>query len=196
MKTLFPYILIIMVACGRPNEPVQPSEYDTSVVLVTTANLPAYADSVTVDSIIKKTTDDVINTGNVRPEAIVSFAHTLKGVPYKYASIDPAQGFDCSGFITYVFNHFKIAVPRSSVDFTNVGKEVTTQEARPGDLILFTGTDSSIRVVGHMGIVTNNNDGELEFIHSTSGKAYGVTTTLLNGYYKGRFMKIIRVFPM
>lgn len=196
MKTLFLYTLIFLLACGRPNEPSQPSEYDTSVTLVRTEELPAYSDSVVVDSIIKKTTDDVINTGNVRPESLVSYAQTLKGVRYKYASTDPAQGFDCSGFITYVFNHFKIAVPRSSVDFTNVGKEVTIQEARPGDLILFTGTDSSIRVVGHMGIITQNNNGELEFIHSTSGKAYGVTTTPLNGYYKGRFVKVIRVFPM
>lgn len=184
------------MACGRPNEPAQPSDYDTSVILVSTAGLPAYTDSIAVDSIIKKTTDDVINTRNVKPEELVSFSHTLKGVPYKYASTDPSQGFDCSGFITYVFNHFKIAVPRSSVDFTNVGKEVTTQKARPGDLILFTGTDSTIRIVGHMGIVTNNNNGELEFIHSTSGKMYGVTTTPLNGYYKGRFVKIIRIFPM
>lgn len=196
MKTFLLYITIVLVACGRPNEPAQPSEYDTSVTLVRTEDLPAYADSAAVDSIIEKTTDDVINTRDVKPEAIVSFAHTLKGVPYKYASIDPSHGFDCSGFITYVFNHFKIAVPRSSVDFTNVGKEITTQDARPGDLILFTGTDSSIRVVGHMGIITQNNNGELEFIHSTSGKAYGVTTTPLNGYYKGRFVKVIRVFPM
>jgi cell wall-associated NlpC family hydrolase len=196
MKTFFLYTLTFLLACGRPNQPVQSSEYDTSVTLVHTQELPAYADSVVVDSLVKKTTDHVINTRNVRPEAIVNFAYTLKGVPYKYTSTNPAEGFDCSGFITYVFNHFKIEVPRSSVDFTNVGKEVTTQDARAGDLILFTGTDSSIRIVGHMGIVTQNNNGELEFIHSTSGKAYGVTTTPLNGYYKGRFVKITRVFPM
>jgi cell wall-associated NlpC family hydrolase len=64
----------------------------------------------------------------------------------------------------------------------------------PGDLILFTGTDSSDRRVGHMGIIVSNENDSLRFIHSSSGKANGVTITPLNEYYKGRFMKVIRVF--
>ncbi|HSN61763.1 MAG TPA: NlpC/P60 family protein, partial [Ferruginibacter sp.] len=90
-------------------------------------------------------------TQNVTPENIITYAKTLTGVPYKYGSTDPAVGFDCSGFITHVFNHFNIKVPRSSVDFTNVGREIPLPEAKAGDLVLFTGTDSLIRVVGHMG---------------------------------------------
>jgi len=128
----------------------------------------------------------------VTSHELVEFARTLMGVPYKYASTDPSQGFDCSGFITYVFNHFNIQVPRSSVDFTNVGKEVDVRTAREGDLILFTGTVDSIRVVGHMGIITENVD-TLRFIHSTSGRAYGVTVSVLGDYYKRRFVKVIRV---
>jgi cell wall-associated NlpC family hydrolase len=123
---------------------------------------------------------------------LVAFAKTLTGVQYKYASTDPNVGFDCSGFITYVFNHFNIAVPRSSVDFTNVGTAIDTSAAREGDLILFTGTVDSIRTVGHMGIVTENTD-TLKFIHSTSGKANGVTISPLNEHYRRRFVKVIRV---
>ena len=131
----------------------------------------------------------------VTREELVAFAKEQLGVPYLYASTDPSQGFDCSGFITYVFNHFNIAVPRSSIDFTNEGTEVDTTEALPGDLILFTGTDSTSRVVGHMGIVISNENGKLEFIHSTSGKAYSVVITPLERYYRRRFVKVIRVFP-
>ena len=134
-----------------------------------------------------------IITHDAKPQEIVNFAQTLIGVPYKYGSTDPAVGFDCSGFITYVFNRFNIKVPRSSVDFTEVGHEINKRNAAPGDLILFTGTDSTIRVVGHMGIVTENVD-TLRFIHSTSGKQYGVTVTPLNNYYQGRFVKVIRIF--
>lgn len=151
-------------------------------------------DSATVDSVIDKTIHG-INTRDIRPAAVVAFAQTLQGTPYKYASADPSQGLDCSGFITYVFNHFDIDVPRSSVDFTNEGREIAPAEAVPGDLILFTGTDSTIPIVGHMGIVTGNKKGNLSFIHSTSGKADGVTVTPLNKYYKTRFVKVIRIFP-
>lgn len=128
------------------------------------------------------------------PISLLAFARTQIGVPYLYASTDPAMGFDCSGFITYVFNHFGMKVPRSSVDFTNYGKEVDTTAAAPGDLILFTGTDSSSRVVGHMGIVESIQDGTIYFIHSTSGKAKGVVITPMGEYYRKRFVKIIRVF--
>lgn len=134
-----------------------------------------------------------ITTNNVRPDELVTFAETLMGTPYVYASTDPKVGFDCSGFITYVFNHFGISVPRSSIDFTDVGKEVLVANARRGDLILFTGTDPAERFVGHMGIVVSNAD-TLKFIHSTSGKAMSVTITPLNKYYLNRFVKVIRVF--
>ncbi|HVF81818.1 MAG TPA: NlpC/P60 family protein, partial [Flavisolibacter sp.] len=99
-----------------------------------------------------------IDTRNVQPQQIVDFAKTLIGVPYLYGSTDPAKGFDCSGFITYVFNRFNIAVPRSSIDFTSVGKEVTVADSKEADLILFTGTDSLKKFVGHMGIVVSNTD--------------------------------------
>lgn len=134
-----------------------------------------------------------VDTQKVSPANIVEFAKSQIGAPYKYASTDPAQGFDCSGFITYVFKHFNIAVPRSSVDFTNVGTEVSKADAKTGDLILFTGTDSTSTVVGHMGIVTENTD-SLRFIHSTSGRQYGVTITALGSYYQRRFVKVIRIF--
>ena len=135
-----------------------------------------------------------IDTKNASPEQLVSFAKTLIGVPYQYGSTDPAKGFDCSGFITYVFKHFNIVVPRSSIDFTHVGKEVSAAQAKEGDLILFTGTDSTEKFVGHMGIVVSNTD-TLRFIHSTSGKQYGVTITPLSKYYQGRYVKTVRVFP-
>ena len=135
-----------------------------------------------------------IETGNISPGELVNFAETLIGTPYKYASTDPGEGFDCSGFITYVFNHFNIRVPRSSIDFTNVGKKILLTGAKPGDLILFTGTDSTIQTVGHIGIIVSNEDGLVKFIHSTSGRAYGVVITPLEEYYTGRFVKVIRVF--
>ena len=135
-----------------------------------------------------------IDTKKTSPEQVMDFAETLIGTPYVYASTNPNVGFDCSGFITYVFNHFNISVPRSSRDFTTVGKTIAVEEARRGDIILFTGTNPLERHVGHMGLIVSNSD-ILKFIHSTSGKAMGVTITPLSDYYKSRFVKTIRIFP-
>lgn len=135
----------------------------------------------------------VVNTGTTKPGELVEYAKTLIGTPYLYGSTDRTKGFDCSGFITYVFNHFNISVPRSSSGFTDVDREVPLETATIGDLILFTGTDSTVPEVGHMGIVVTDTK-PLQFIHSTSGKAYGVTITPLNDYYLSRFVKVVRVF--
>lgn len=136
-----------------------------------------------------------INTGSTTPQALLAFARSLIGTTYRYASADPAMGFDCSGLLTYVFNHFHIAVPRSSVDYTNVEREIALTGAKPGDLILFTGTDSTEDIVGHIGIITSNEKDVFYFIHSTSGKANGVTISALSKYYLYRFVKVIRIFP-
>jgi lipoprotein Spr len=137
-----------------------------------------------------------IETGKTAPDELVNFACSLAGTPYKYGSADPEQGFDCSGFVTYVFNHFDIMVPRTSLDFTPVQKPIPLQEARLGDLILFTGTNSTNRTVGHMGIISSTPGEPLRFMHSTSGKNEGVVETdFQTAYYKSRYIKTIRIFP-
>lgn len=191
MKGLLIIILVAFASCPlvrNKNTPVP------QAVVTTELTLPVSPDTI-VPAPLPSADPHYINTGPVTPAALLAFAQTLQGIPYKYASTDPAVGFDCSGFITYVFNHFNIAVPRSSVDFTNVHHEVPLTDAKPGDLILFTGTDSTIRIVGHMGILVSAAKDDYRFIHSTSGKSYGVTITPLSTYYLGRFVKVIRVFP-
>jgi len=136
-----------------------------------------------------------ITTGNITPNQLLAYADSLKGIPYNTASTDPKYGLDCSGFVACVFNHFHIAVPRSSVDYTFVHRQIPLKAAKPGDLILFTGTDSTKRVVGHMGIVTSVADSAVKFIHSTSGNNKGVVETPIDAYYLSRYIKTIRVFP-
>jgi cell wall-associated NlpC family hydrolase len=180
-SVIFYTVVFLLSSCIQQPAPVPQAEH-TAVDTIAPVNIP-----------VADTAASPINSKHTTRDELVDFAATLKGVPYHEAGTDPATGFDCSGFITYVFNHFGITVPRSSVDFTNVGREVPVQDARKGDLILFTGTDSTVRIVGHMGIVTENTD-SLRFIHSTSGRQYSVTVTALNEYYKGRFVKVIDIW--
>ena len=186
-------ILAIFSGCKRYGNPFGESNMSPGKdsVLFPAEVIPYDTTAITAPEPIQR--KSVVMPVKMEQSQLVSFAKTLIGVHYKYASTDPSYGFDCSGFITYVFNHFGITVPRSSVDFTNYGREISVNDAKPGDLILFTGTDSTKRIVGHMGIVTENINGDIQFIHSTSGKAYGVTISAVSGYYAGRFLKVIRV---
>ena len=190
MRISLLFIAIFIIACSEIKEPSSPLTQPETVKAATPEDEP---DTIKPTPVFRPS--GKIETGTVTPAEVVHFAKTLIGIPYLYASIDPANGFDCSGFVTYVFNHFNIGVPRSSVDFTNMGKEIEYIYAQPGDLILFTGSDSTIRVVGHMGIIESNENNRLQFIHSTSGKAKGVVITPFENYYKSRFVKVIRIFP-
>ncbi len=135
-----------------------------------------------------------INTGKVNRDSLVAFAKSLLNTPYLYGSTDPLKGFDCSGFITHVFNHFNITVPRSSYGFANMGIKKTLATCKAGDLLLFTGTDPNERTIGHIGIVCEASKTSPAFIHSTSGKAYGVTITSMdNQFYQDRLMAVIDI---
>ncbi|MEO7313537.1 MAG: C40 family peptidase, partial [Ginsengibacter sp.] len=189
-------IIIIILSCKDSDTKLQPINLGNEVLISRSdtqsivKNEPIAGITDTINILQEKQ----LNIPAVSRQELVRFAKTLMGTPYKYASTDPSIGFDCSGFITFVFNHFHWEVPRSSVDFTNFGKQINLKDAREGDLILFTGTNDSIRIVGHMGIVTENSD-TLKFIHSTSGRAYGVTISNLEKRYKKRFVKVISIFP-
>lgn len=185
-------LLLLLLSSGdfqSGNQLIPPAKIKIVPDSAIEANKPQLINESDTDTLASK----VIQTKRSRADELVGFAEKLQGIPYKFGSTDPRIGFDCSGFINYVFNHFGISVPRSSREFSYIKKEITLKEARPGDIILFTGTDSTKRVVGHMGIITSDKGQSHEFIHSTSGKAYSVTKTPLNRYYQGRFMKVIRI---
>lgn len=198
LKSVFLYIILTTLSScvfsGENNDNVlETYEADTvSNIAIADTSQAGFNDTLINQTPIPVDSGYQIWTTPLPLLQIVNFAKTLIGTPYQYASTDPAVGFDCSGFITYVFNHFGIQVPRSSIDFTNRGIEVPLQQAKQGDLILFTGTDSASTTVGHMGIVVDNSD-SLRFIHSSSGKANGVTITPLNAYYMRRFVKVIAI---
>ena len=70
----------------------------------------------------------------VSRDSLTHYAKQFIGIPYKYGG-SSTSGFDCSGFVHYVFSHFKIDVPRSSRDYKHEGNKVEKAEANPGDVI-------------------------------------------------------------
>ena len=139
----------------------------------------------------KEKQEEIVTT---TPNKLLDFAKTMLGIRYRSASSSPSRGFDCSGFVNYVFSNFGFKVPRSSRDFAASGESKKLEEAKIGDVILFTGTNSRVRTPGHVGIVYSIEGDDLRFIHSSSGHAKGVTISSLDeGFYKKRFLKIVSI---
>ncbi len=154
-----------------------------SVLILFISVFPIYSFANTDSSAVK-----------IKRDSIITYAQTFLGAPYLWGGTTH-KGFDCSGFVYHVFSHFGIRVSRTSRGFGQKGDEIDLSEAQAGDIILFTGTNPTIRQIGHVGIVLKNSDSNLDFIHSSSSKKhFGVTVSRFNesGYVK-RFLKVINI---
>ncbi len=125
-----------------------------------------------------------------RATEITTFAQTLLGSPYQYTGISPS-GFDCSGFTYYVYGKYGISIPHGSKEQINEGKPVALCDAAPADLLIFTGTDSTDRSPGHVGIVLRNDNCLVSFIHSSSNG--GVKISTVERGYATRFLGVRRL---
>lgn len=126
-------------------------------------------------------------------EAIVVYAKKYLGTPYLYAGADPSKGFDCSGFVSYVFKNFGLSLPRSSGGYKNLGKALKPEDFKVGDVLVFYGYKDRT-IIGHLGIICEANGMHSKFIHASSGKAQQVTITALDTeHYTKRFYKCIDV---
>ncbi|NTW24446.1 MAG: C40 family peptidase [Lentimicrobium sp.] len=124
---------------------------------------------------------------------LVKFAKTYIGTKYHHAGVDPATGFDCSGFVYFVFNNFGIKLPRGSGEYKSLGKSLKPEEFKVGDVLVFYGYKDKTQI-GHVGIICEADGMKSRFIHSTSGKAYGITISELDSeMYTSRFYKCIDV---
>ncbi|WP_276381517.1 C40 family peptidase [Flavobacterium sp. H4147] len=129
----------------------------------------------------------------INRDSIIVFAKKYLGTPYKYASSNPAVGFDCSGFVSYVFSHFGKTLPRSSSGYKNIGKTLKPEEFKVGDILVFYGYKDRT-IIGHLGIICEANGMQSKFIHASSGKAQQVTITALDTeHYTKRFYKCVDV---
>jgi cell wall-associated NlpC family hydrolase len=87
-------------------------------------------------------------------EKAVTIALRYLGTPYRWAGASPA-GFDCSGFVVYIYGKLDIALPHSSWMLWGEGRPVWRKHLRAGDIVFFNGRS-------HVGIYVRNG----KFVHS------------------------------
>ncbi|MEJ5329523.1 MAG: NlpC/P60 family protein [Desulfobaccales bacterium] len=127
-------------------------------------------------------------------ELILSRAKTYTGARYsRGATLATSSATDCSGFVQYIYEGFKIDLPRSSYEQAQVGKVVTHtmdfSKLVPGDLLFFR---RGGRAVGHAGIYL----GEGKMIHASNPRTGVVITDLRQPYYQNTFVVAKRVFEV
>lgn len=118
-------------------------------------------------------------------EQIVAYAEQFLGTPYVWAGSSPS-GFDCSGFVSYVFKNFGYSVNRTAASMYTNGVEVDKSELQVGDAVFFASSSESI---GHVGIYI----GDGEFIHSSSGCGYVTISGLDESYYSRMYVGARRI---
>tara|TARA_B100000900_G_scaffold415547_1_gene445916 strand:+ start:1512 stop:2198 length:687 start_codon:yes stop_codon:yes gene_type:complete len=115
---------------------------------------------------------------------ILAESHKHIGLPYRYGSMDPAKGFDCSGFARFIYKEsIKVNLPRTSSSqfVAEGGKLLDYKDLQPGDLMFFSHSGSRIQ---HVGIFVESG----KFIHAPrTGRRISVDD--YNGYWENHFVK-------
>lgn len=111
---------------------------------------------------------------------IAGTALSLRGTPYRDGGADPS-GFDCSGFITYVFGQHGVVVPRTVTLQFAAGDSVQRDELRAGDLVFFSTTAPG---PSHVGMLIGGD----EFVHAPSTRGEVRVERLQSTYWDQRFV--------
>ncbi|HWR42992.1 C40 family peptidase [Sporomusa sp.] len=140
------------------------------VLMLVMANLPAFA---APKNPIKQETDNIVKT-----------AEKYLKAPYRFGGESP-KGFDCSGFVKYVYDRHGKKLPRTADVQYVTGKKVDRSSLKPGDLVFFNTYASG---ASHVGIYYDNG----RFIHASSSR--GVMISRLDEpYWKPRYLGARRI---
>ena len=124
--------------------------------------------------------------GSANGYALSGTALSLRGAPYRNGGIDPVSGFDCSGFVQYVYQQHGVSMPREVRDQFRVGKNIDRDQLEPGDLVFFSTVAPG---ASHVGIVIGGD----QFVHAPSERGVVRVESLSQQYWSSRFIGAKRV---
>ena len=112
---------------------------------------------------------------------LVIYTVSLADTPYHYGGNSANSGFDCSGFVDYVYRHsLGISLPRTSREISKIGEPVALDDLSPGDLVFYNTQHASF---SHVGIYV----GDGKFVHSPRTGESVRTEEMQLHYWKARY---------
>jgi cell wall-associated NlpC family hydrolase len=117
---------------------------------------------------------------------VADLAQQYVGSPYRWGGASPA-GFDCSGFVMWIYAQFGVAVPHNEAGELASGAPVGSEDLQPGDILVFANTYR--RGPSHAGIYL----GDGRFVHAADESHGVIVSNLWDGYWGPRLVGASRV---
>ena len=117
---------------------------------------------------------------------LLTTALALRGTPYLNGGSEPSRGFDCSGFVQWVFAQHGTVLPREVREQYDEGKKIGSDEVQAGDLVFF---QTVSRGASHVGIAL----GSGEFVHAPSSRGVVRVENYTSGYWASRWVGARRI---
>ncbi len=114
-------------------------------------------------------------------KALVNYALTLRGSPYRWGKESPQEGFDCSGFVQHVYSRYGLHLPRTARQMASHLAAIDHHTRQPGDLVFFNTTGEPY---SHVGIYIGDN----AFVHSSSAKGEVIISAITGNYWLERLL--------
>lgn len=152
-----------------------------------TNNTASNENKSTAKETTEKTTNQTATSNSSAGGNVVSYAKQYIGYNYTYGGTKPSTGFDCSGFVYYVFNSCGYSLSRSCQVQANSGSAVSRSNLAPGDLVFFNnGSNGSI---GHVAIYIGGG----QIVHAENSRTGVKTDTINSGYYNKYYYSARRI---
>lgn len=135
----------------------------------------------------EKEEDKKEESGATIGDKIVAKAKQYLGYPYVWNCESPEDGFDCSGFVYYIYNTMGIKVPRTQAKMYAQGTPIDKEDLKPGDIVFFQNTYKA--GISHCGIYV----GDGEFIHASSSNDQVRYSDLNSKYYTAHYYGAVRM---
>ena len=182
------FAALFAIVPAHAAEPATPAPVVAPLVALPLANLaPAVANAVlpadpsALLTAQEKASAPANEVADLRQE-LVALAMKLRDVRYVRGGRSPSTGFDCSGFVRYVFAHaIGLRLPANSARQFLAGIKVRRDDMQPGDLVFF--HTRGKKRISHVGIYLDNG----RFIHSPSAGKSVEVSSLDEAYWAKRF---------